>query len=211
MQLFLETMAVNADGSIPLLFYHHNRYRKSCSFQAPSCLEPEELEAVVHTQIKNAGAEKTRLTCRFLYSRDGSPQEVQIFPRMDRNISRAAVIECSDLSYPLKSADRSMFEELHRRYPGFDEIVITRNGKLGDGTFTNLYVRDPQGGGPLFTPSAPLLQGCMRAMLLERRNLEEAPLELSSLPGNWLIGFINALNPPGKLGELPLEELRRLE
>ncbi|AHC14233.1 hypothetical protein [Salinispira pacifica] len=228
---FLETMLGLWSGkelSIPL--FHRHMERMTRTLFPGSAPEPGLLLRTITRQCRQGeilqgeilrgeihGGSPRRLRIRLQYApavQEASPNkreedpdtihlDIQIREFQPGKIRRAAAVELPDAEYSSKVADRRLFSELHRQYPGFDEIIITRNGYLSDGTFTNLILCPPTLPAhhhPCLTPSTPLLEGCRRRELMAQGLLITRPLHLRRLPHGWRLGFINALNPPGQLG-----------
>lgn len=216
---FLETMLGIRNGrslDIPLFHRHMERMARSLSPQLPPdpeflfqtvrglCIEPlENRDQRASIETPNP----SRLRIRIQYAPGKQPLPLQMHIQVEvfqpRFIHKAGVIEMPDVEYSKKYSDRSLFRELHRKHPGYDEIIITRNGYLSDGTFTNLIIC-PSSSSPeeeaCRTPSSPLLQGCRREEMLRRDLLVPRPIHIRRIPDGWRLGFINALNPPGQLG-----------
>lgn len=89
-----------------------------------------------------------------------------------------------------KTTDRRAYDEARAHSGRFELLFVNAEGKLCEGSFTNLFV--PRGGRLLTPPlSAGLLPGVLRAELLARGEAVEAELAPSDLEGGFYIG--NAL------------------
>ncbi|WP_309546477.1 aminotransferase class IV [Hoylesella marshii] len=77
-----------------------------------------------------------------------------------------------------------------------DDVLIVRNGLLTDTSYTNIALYD---GYQWFTPATPLLEGTMRASLLDSGMLIEKDILLSDLPHYQYIALFNAMIDMGEL------------
>ena len=211
--LFIETILILRNDEIPLLKEHYDRFRRTIQRYGEIPPSSGEFESLLREAIPEKGGIQPR-RCRLVYGTDGNCSEIRIWPFRQKRLNRVGLIELPAASYPLKFADRCLFASLHARFPEYDEIIITRRGFLSDGTFTNLYLHRPNKKDgektSLLTPSTPLLAGCRRARLIKEGRLVATPLLWNELEDGWQIGFINALNPPGQLGEIAVSQVINL-
>ncbi|MGI9256811.1 MAG: hypothetical protein ACR2PY_07750, partial [Salinispira sp.] len=225
MQKFIETILVQGNEHIPLLEEHYARYLSTVNrAESPSTGRPEKppltiqdfaqlLIASVDTAMPRAHAaaqaaahagmtippEQHTWRCRMIYEGNGKISSITAEPFTPRTLKTIGIIDIPTACYPLKYSDRRVFDDLRKRFPRCDEIIITKNGFLSDGTFTNVYLRSPDN--ILLTPNTHLLAGCRRERLIRDGLLHPRTLHWRDIKPGWLIGFINALNPPGQLGE----------
>ncbi len=96
----------------------------------------------------------------------------------------------SRMRYPLKLADRTLFQTLYKKRQNADDVLIIRRGHICDTTVANVAFFD---GERWLTPVAPLLKGTLRARLLEGGFLKPASLRMEQLKGEWLVGLMNAI------------------
>jgi len=97
-----------------------------------------------------------------------------------KKIARIRLVE-TDLSYPHKYLDRQVLDQALARYPGYDEILFTRQGLLTDTTIANIALRQE---GTWYTPTTPLLPGTTRARLLD-----EGRLILRNIPASEITRY----------------------
>lgn len=157
--------------------------------------------AVAHALATVAGPEPRRL--RLVLARDGAAELTQaaLAPPADRwRIALAPeALDAADPRLRHKTTDRAIYNRWRAALPaGVDEVVFAnREGRMGEGTITNLFFDLGQG---LRTP--PLadgcLPGCLRAELLATGACREEPLPYADLArarlwcGNSLRGLIAA-------------------
>jgi branched-subunit amino acid aminotransferase/4-amino-4-deoxychorismate lyase len=215
----IETMLWEAERGIDLLDEHAQRLAAGlarCGVSAEDIPDKAQLLQAVETRL-SASTEYPRTRVRMVYDPCHAADcldraEFRIEEAQPRNISRVGIIEFAGAKYSCKWEDRRIFSDLHRRFPGFDEIILTRGGLITDGSWTNIYwIPDNLGSARPLTPALPLLRGTRRARLLALGQLVPADLSWPQLRRRGgLIGFINALNPPGSLNEIPVTDIIEL-
>ncbi len=188
MPLLLETIKIE-NGEVFNLFYHQKRFDKSRE-ELFSDTIPMDLSDIIKAP------EKGMYRCRILY--DTQIRSIEYIPYHAKTIQTLKVVP-SDIAYPYKYADRDSFTALLQRYPLFDEILIEKDGFITDTTISNLAFYD---GSHWLTPEEPLLEGTMRAKLLDEGFLLESLIQKKDLEKythvalmNAMIGF-NILNNP---------------
>jgi 4-amino-4-deoxychorismate lyase len=85
-----------------------------------------------------------------------------------------------------KTSRRSFLDEARRRSQAFEVVFVNSDGRLTEGSFTNIFVpRD----GKLITPRAgSLMPGILRERLLEAGEAIEGDLFPADLTGDFFIG-----------------------
>ncbi len=73
---------------------------------------------------------------------------------------------------------------------------MVRNGLITDTSYHNIVIKTSDG---LYTPTRPMLDGTMRARLLDKGIIKTRALTLRDLMSSQAIYLINALNPLGKV------------
>ena len=86
-----------------------------------------------------------------------------------------------------------------KRNPGFGEILIIKNKKITDTSYSNICLYD---GNEWLTPKYPLLKGIRRSVLLDQRKIREEDIRERDLSAFSKIALINAMLD---LGDLVLE------
>lgn len=141
---------------------------------------------------------------RFVYDGDGHILEQSISPYVPARPKTIEVIECPEIDYKRKYADRHALLKAKENCPSADEIIITINGYLTDTTYSNIAFWD---GCDWITPSHYLLAGTKRAALLAHGNLLERVLTSNDLKSFSLCSLINAMLDPGDV-TIPIENIR---
>lgn len=200
--LFIETIRL-ADGMFHNLPLHRRRMELTCREAFGSAAPPLPLDARSLDAKLRSGIFK----CRITYARRIHNVEFEPYtPHPPRSLR---LVECDDIDYHLKFADRSHLNRLKALADGYDDILIVRNGLLTDISYANILLHSPQG---LLTPALPLLNGVMRQHLLAQGDVRSAHLSPADLlPGNRLgiyaISIINAMLPPDAVSPIPLSAI----
>lgn len=127
--------------------------------------------------------------CRVLYDKI-TIREVTFTPYTLPSIKSLQIVECTEIDYHNKYADRSELNALMKQKGTCDDILITQNGAFTDTSFCNVVFENEEG---LFTPDTPLLCGTKRAFLLKKGVLRERRITPSDLPLYNKIHLINAM------------------
>ncbi len=182
----IETMRIEADGSIPRKFRHLQRLQASAS-RFGFVLDCAALETRL-SSLRPGTARRLRL----LLARDGaiSLQLSAIPPTPAGSVAVALVplpVPPDDWRLHHKSGDRDFYDEARRASATFEALFVRADGLLTEGSFTSLFVeRD----GKLLTPPAALglLPGVLRAELLASGRAQESELRRADLAAGFLIG-----------------------
>ena len=173
MSLLLETIKIE-NGQIRNLEWHNKRFNASRKALL-GISEYIDLESVIKVP-DDLGNGIYR--CRLLYGRE--IEEVQFHPHLYRTVRSLKMIQCNDIEYEYKFADRRKFEDLYELRESCDEILIIKNGFITDTSISNVVFSLSDGW--WLTPHRPLLKGTMRAYLLETGQIAEAVLGVEDLP-----------------------------
>lgn len=185
--LFVETIRLE-DGIPQGLDYHQERFertRHAMRWQSPLQLSD---------YLPKSNLPMGRCKWRIVY--DEEVTEVSITPYTPRPISRIKLVE-ADIDYIHKAIDRSGLEACFAQRGDADEVLIVRDGLLTDTSIANIALGDDQG--QWLTPAHPLLEGTMRASLIEQAVLMPYDLTTESLSRYPYIRLVNALNPWGEI------------
>ena len=116
--------------------------------------------------------------CRVLYAK--KIESVEYIPYTPKEIRTLKIVP-SEIDYHYKFADRSQLESLLRENPDADDLIIEKEGLITDTTIANIAFFD---GKRWITPKKPLLEGTMRAYLIDQEFLQE-----EDIPSDWLERF----------------------
>jgi len=177
--LLLETIKIE-DGEIHNLSYHQARCNKSRKelFDKNNNLN---LSSAIEAPPKGI------YRCRILY--DEIIHSVEYIPYKPKDIHRLKIIP-SNIKYDQKYADRRELNKLLASQKDTDEVIIEKEGYLTDTTIANIAFYD---GTQWFTPAKPLLEGTMRAKLLDEGFLSKKEIKKEDLDHYTQVALMNAM------------------
>jgi 4-amino-4-deoxychorismate lyase len=199
MSPFIETIKV-FDGEVDNLSFHQSRFERTRSEMLGFKSHPALEEKI----IIPANAREGLFKCRILYDHREIGLEFQKYERP--GIKSLKLVSDNGISYSYKSVDRSALTALYNLRGSCDDILIVKNGEITDSYFANVVLWD---GFQWFTPEKPLLEGCMRASLLENGIIKTASIRIESLPRFQSLKLINALNHLNDAPLIPMEAVTR--
>ena len=196
---FIETMCVE-QGRIINLDYHLERIKNTRKhfWNTEKTVPTDQLSALAATQ-------NCRAKLRFTYDKENI-YDLSCTPYNTRKIERLKLLESNDIEYRYKSVDRSEINLLKAQTEPTDEIIIIKQNRLTDTSYTNIALFD---GSQWITPSTPLLKGTRRAQLLDAGRLIECEVLATDLKSFQSISLINAMMDLEEL-VLPISSIKNL-
>ena len=125
--------------------------------------------------------------CRILYAE--KIDSIEYIPYSPKKIESLKIV-ASDIEYSHKYANRETLNALLIANPDTDEIIIEKEGYLTDTTISNIAFYD---GEQWFTPRKPLLEGTMRAKLINEGFLQTENITKADLHKYKQVALINAM------------------
>lgn len=104
--------------------------------------------------------------CRITYN--PAIQSIDYTSYHPRTIRTLRIVEDDRIDYPFKSTDRERLNALFEKRGNADDIIIVKQDKVTDTSFSNLVFEDESG---LYTPSSYLLNGTKRQLLLQQQRI----------------------------------------
>ena len=186
------------DGSPVNLQYHQARVDKSCR---DFLMDGSEFNLGGIIDVPGPYRCGT-VKCRFLYGAEDVPNifSLEFAHYKPRSIDSLKLVE-ADLDYSFKHTDRASFDLLLKERGGCDDVLIVKNGRITDTSFSNIVFRRA---GQWFTPSLPLLMGTARSRLLESGLVSEAEIRTEDLGLYDGFRLINAMLPFSDQMVLPM-------
>jgi 4-amino-4-deoxychorismate lyase len=177
--LLLETIKIE-DGEIHNLSYHQNRCTKSRQtlFHSTDILDLASIINAPQTGVYR---------CRILYAE--KLHSIEYIPYTPKEIKRLKIVS-SDITYSLKYANRDALNALLESNKDVDEVIIEKNGYLTDTTISNIAFFD---GKQWLTPVKPLLEGTMRAKLIDEGFLHTKQIKKEDLQNYSQVALMNAM------------------
>ncbi len=196
---FIETMCVE-QGRIINLDYHLERIKNTRKhfWNTGKTVPTDQLSTLAATQ-------DSRAKLRFTYDKENI-YDLSCTPYKTRKIERLKLLESNDIEYNYKSVDRSEINLLKAQAKPTEEIVIVKQNRLTDTSYTNIALFD---GSQWVTPSTPLLKGTRRAQLLDAGRLIECEVLATDLKSFQSISLINAMMDLEEL-VLPISSIENL-
>jgi len=186
MCLFFETIQVS-EGKILHAEWHTKRMKRTIEhfFGCPCDSKTHDISAL----LGNVPFPDGLMKCRVLYS--SVIEDIEFMPYIRPQPERFRLIECNEIDYSFKFADRADIDELFGKRGNADEIIIVRNGCITDTSIANLVFFDGQN---LFTPDTPLLRGTHRERLLHERKIVEKRITTKNISEFKSFYPINAMS-----------------
>ncbi|WP_300534633.1 aminodeoxychorismate synthase component I [Sphingosinicella sp.] len=186
----IETMGFTPDDGIAHLSLHLERLEQSAAWH-DFRFDRHEVRNLLQAAV---GALRTPARVKLVVAAGGGAAVSCTPPPAPSASARVVIVPLpvapGDPRLAHKTSDRAFYDTA-RRASGMDEVIFERSdGRLTEGSFTNLFVeRD----GLLLTPPASdgLLPGVLRRHLLETGRAREASLTRADLEDGFLLG--NAL------------------
>ncbi len=179
MPLLLETIKIE-DGNIENLSYHQIRFDKSRR-ELFNITDKTDLTSLIEAPDKGL------YRCRIIY--DKEIHTVEYIPYIPKEIKTLKIIT-SNIDYNYKYADREELNSLLEKAYEYDEIIIEKDGYLTDTTISNIafYNEDKW-----FTPAQTILDGTMRAKLLDEKFLHPKDIKKEDLKNYSQIALMNSM------------------
>ena len=196
---FIETMCVD-QGRIINLDYHLERIKNTRKhfWDTEKTVPINQLSALAATQDSKA-------KLRFVYDKENI-YDLSCTPYKTRKIERFKLLVSNDIEYVYKSVNRSEINLLKAQTEPTNEIIIVKQNRLTDTSYTNIALFD---GSQWITPSTPLLKGTRRAQLLDTGRLMECEVLATDLKSFQSISLINAMMDLEEL-VLPISSIENL-
>ncbi len=179
MSLLLETIKIE-DGHIENLSYHQIRFNKSRR-ELFNIIDKTDLASFIKAPQKGL------YRCRIVYNEE--IHTIEYIPYIPKDIKKLKIIT-SNINYNYKYANRKELNSLLERESEYDEIIIEKDGYLTDTTIANIAFYD---GDKWFTPTQTLLDGTMRAKLLDERFLHLKDIKREDLKNYSQIALMNSM------------------
>jgi 4-amino-4-deoxychorismate lyase len=140
---FTEVICI-AEGKPKRIEYHNRRCNATRRHFFPGCGEADLREALREAGYTVGGAPPPatlndavkKRKCRVEYGEE--ILGITVAPYTPRVIERLRLVYDDDIDYGYKYADREQLQRLARRCGNADAVIIVKNGRLTDTTFSNI-------------------------------------------------------------------------
>lgn len=126
--------------------------------------------------------------CRIVYN--SMVESISFEEYIPKKINSLKLVYDNNISYVHKFADRSRLNELIKRKGTSEDILIVKNDKITDTSYSNVVFRKQK---EYYTPSTFLLNGTKRQQLLENGQIREMDLSVKDLAQMDSIILINSM------------------
>lgn len=192
MCLLVESLMIR-EGKPCNLNFHQMRFDKT-RMDLLNCSDSISLEEVLKNQLSEPenytiiSANKL-CKCRVVYNTQIIA--VEIAPYIRRKINTLKIVKSESIEYSYKYEDRTVISNLFELKGECDDILIIKNERVTDTSFSNVLFFD---GVNWYTPTTYLLPGTKRANLLNSGVIKEKEVKVSDIVKYSKIRIINALN-----------------
>ena len=170
MYLLIETIKIK-DNEIYNIDYHNLRINNTRR-DLFNCKDFIDLSKF----IKIPGNSIDTIKCRVIYNKEILNIEYAKYQK--RIIKSLKIVKSDDIDYQYKYKDRSKIEKLLKLKNNCDDILIVKNNRITDTSFTNIAFYN---GTKWLTPTHPLLKGTKRQKLIDENKIIEADIFINDL------------------------------
>jgi len=195
----IETIKV-IDGIPQNLSYHQHRFEASY-YKLYKELASIQLADVIQVPEEH---QKGLVKLRFLYNQTDCFCQYDVY--QPKQIHTLKLVIDNEIDYSLKWVNRKKLEALLLQKGKTDEILIVKNNRITDTSFTNIVFND---GKNWLTPQFPLLHGTARARLLNEGKISVADITPEDFQYFKSFKLINAMLDFEKGKEQPIENIIR--
>lgn len=149
------------------------------------CTEPLELSSQIHIP---PSLDDRVYKCRLLYKEQ--IEHLEFIPYQARTIRTLKLVYCDTIDYAYKYENRKAIDELFAQRTECDDILIVKNGRITDTSYSNIIFFD---GKQWITSATPLLRGTQRQKLLDEKVINEQEIMIDDLNRFVYAKLINAL------------------
>lgn len=139
---------------------------------------------VVPTKLRR-GIVKCRIVC------DEVIDDISYTQYQKKNIQSLKIVDGKSIDYKHKYKDRSNINLLYKQKESCDDIIITKDGKLTDSSYSNIALLRNK---IWYTPEENLLSGTKREQLINQGRLVVKSISISELHNFSHVSLINAMN-----------------
>lgn len=195
MSLFIETLRVEPDNSVPLLSYHRARMKQTLNTldNAKTSTILTSLESKLAKLLLEVPTPSIR-KYRLIYTSE-EIIETTLTPYQIRPITTLTIAPIT-FDYSHKFADRIEINSCYHNYPSTDDIIMLKDGYLTDTSYGNVALHLD---GVWYTPEEPLLKGCRRQQLLDTGQIKQKKIRIEDLNSYSYLMIFNAMIPFGRL------------
>ena len=179
----LETIKIE-NGKLCNIFFHNLRFNNSRK-ELFGCRDFIKLENI----LKVPSEQRLGLyKCRLIYS--DTVKKPEFLPYHKRKIKNLKLVVCDSIEYNYKYENRECLNELLELKQNCDDILLVKNKRITDTSFSNVVFSD---GKKWITPSTPLLKGTKREKLLSDGKIVQDEIKVNDLKYFQKAALINSM------------------
>ena len=186
------------DGIILNTQWHKDRFQKAYLQNFGYLTSFDLLEGISIPVKFNQGKVKLRIRYNHKH-RDFHFEHYQM-----KEIQSLRLVYTEELNYSHKYSRRENLESLFDQRGDCDEVLIIKNGRITDSSYSNVVFFDGQ---DWWTPKDPLLEGTCRARLLNQGIIKQSFLKVRDLKNFEGLKLINAMRDMDQ-PMIPINRLR---
>jgi 4-amino-4-deoxychorismate lyase len=194
MCLFFESIKV-VNGQGENLDLHEDRMNRT-RLETLSLTEQIFLRPLIKTDINSL------LKVRVIYRE--KVEKIEYLPYTPKRVDHLKIVSADNLQYNYKFLDRRCFEPLLSGTSPNSDILIVKNNRITDTSYSNIAFWD---GARWLTPAEPLLKGTKRESLLRKGLLQSDDIRLDHLK---LFKFARLINAMIDLDSSPVIEIANI-
>jgi len=183
MYLFFETIRIS-NGIAQNVDYHQRRMDNTIRLKLGSSNLPELTEIISVPESFTQGIVK----CKIEYTSQDYHMSFDHYN--PRTIKSLKLVYCNSINYAHKYCDRQLLNDLFEKRANCDDILIVKNGRISDTSFSNIALFD---GYTWYTPDSPLLPGTARARMIDSGVLKEMKISDHDLHDFQSFELINSM------------------
>ncbi len=126
--------------------------------------------------------------CRIVY--DKNDASIEYIPYKKREIKKLKLVFDDTIEYSQKYEDREQINKLFEQREECDDILIVKDGLVTDTSIANIAFFD---GDIWLTPKQPLLEGTMRAKLIDEKKIFPTYISYKDISKFQKIALMNAM------------------
>ncbi len=181
---FIETIKIQ-EGKLCNIHFHNHRFNRTQQlfFHKTKAIDLSQFISIPD-DFKN-GVFK----CRIEY--DDCIQSVSFTPYQIKSINRLKIVINNEIEYTFKYKNRKVLETLFEQRGDCDEILIVKDNRVTDTSYSNIVFYDEQN--HWITPKFPLLKGTKRACLIAQGLVKEEDILLLDIKNFKKAALVNAM------------------
>lgn len=189
------------DGEIRNLNHHQTRMNQALNDLFQRKTEINLMQILQNYEIPTKG----KFKCRIEYTQE--IEKVEFLAYSVKQMNTFELAREDSLAYSYKFAERNQFNKLKSKSSA-DELILVKNDKITDTTFSNLIFFD---GENWFTPKTFLLNGIMRQFLLQNCKIQEISISPKDLKQFQFFKMINAMMNLEESPTYRIQQIQNLE